>query len=487
MASKVAVVTGGNKGVGFGIVKGLCENFSGEVYLTARDENRGNEAVKKLLDLGLKALFHQLDIDDKESIKQFANYIKEKEGGIDVLVNNAAIAFKNNATEPTGIQAKVTIATNYFGTLQVCEELFPLLRPNAQVVNMSSVLGHLAYIPSSTLRSKFSTPDLTIPQLSQLMNDYIKYVQFLMKKVEELYFSDAKIGKNVENGWGESSYMISKVGLSALTNIQQREFDKEELNKNISVNSVHPGYVVTDMTSHRGVLTVEEGAKAPVFLALGKHEFKGKYIWSDCSNVDWFSSEKPESWLGIWSLESLLNYRLSYSSGSNFKHFYDNVIRAVAEMLEDMKTNIYNILNQLSEKSHNNTIKDYNNLDTSSSDEQEFKAAEQSGENSESTEEESERQRLCEDEALSNMALKVVNFFKKNGNSTGVLAVPSDWIFQSASKEYFCWYPKNEKLDPTAAKNKNAVDPNTFSLFRIQIVNENITYDMCISIYYYKL
>ncbi|KAF5294429.1 hypothetical protein FQA39_LY13414 [Lamprigera yunnana] len=113
----------------------------------------------------------------------------------------------------------------------------PLLRPNAQVVNMSSVLGHLAYIPSSTLRSKFSTPDLTIPQLSQLMNDFI---------------NDAENGKNVENGWGKSSYIISKVGLSALTNIQQREFDKEELNKNISVNSVQPGYVVADMTRTQG-------------------------------------------------------------------------------------------------------------------------------------------------------------------------------------------------------------------------------------------
>ncbi|KAF5287926.1 hypothetical protein FQA39_LY15630 [Lamprigera yunnana] len=83
---------------------------------------------------------------------------------------------------------------------------------------------------------------------------------------------------------------------------------------------------------------------------------------------------------------------------------------------------------------------------------------------------------LFDDENNSNMGFKVVNFLKKNGNSTGVLAVPSDWIFQSASKEYFCWYPKNEKLGPMAAKNKYAVDPNTFSPFRIQIVNENKTY-----------
>ncbi|KAF5281338.1 hypothetical protein FQA39_LY17822 [Lamprigera yunnana] len=53
----------------------------------------------------------------------------------------------------------------------------------------------------------------------------------------------------------------------------------------------------------------------------------------------------------VWSLESVLRYRLSYSSGNNFKYFYEDVIRAVAEMLGDVKINIYNIINRLYEKS----------------------------------------------------------------------------------------------------------------------------------------
>ncbi|KAF5279656.1 hypothetical protein FQA39_LY18260 [Lamprigera yunnana] len=58
-----------------------------------------------------------------------------------------------------------------------------------------------------------------------------------------------------------------------------------------------------------------------------------------------------ESVSKVWSLESVLRYRLSYSSGSNFKYFYEDVIRAVAEMSGDVKINIYNIINRLSEKS----------------------------------------------------------------------------------------------------------------------------------------
>ncbi|KAF5286628.1 hypothetical protein FQA39_LY16202 [Lamprigera yunnana] len=58
-----------------------------------------------------------------------------------------------------------------------------------------------------------------------------------------------------------------------------------------------------------------------------------------------------ESVSEVWSLESVLRYRLSYSSGSNIKYFYEDVIRAVAEMSGDVKINIYNIINRLSEKS----------------------------------------------------------------------------------------------------------------------------------------
>lgn len=64
------------------------------MYLTARDVGRGEQAVKKLEELGLKPIFHQLDITDNNSIVRFRDYIASNEGGIDILVNNAAIAFK---------------------------------------------------------------------------------------------------------------------------------------------------------------------------------------------------------------------------------------------------------------------------------------------------------------------------------------------------------------------------------------------------------
>ncbi|XP_044265861.1 carbonyl reductase [NADPH] 1-like [Tribolium madens] len=274
---KVALVTGGNKGIGYAIVKGLCEKFQGVVYLTARDVGRGEAAVGKLKELGFNPLFHQLDINDQNSITKLKNHLVEKHGGLDLVVNNAAIAFKNDAPDPFSEQAETTVAVNYFSLLRVCETLFPILRQNARVVNLSSSAGHLSRIPSPNLRAKFSDPNLTIPQLNKLMEQFVQ---------------DAKANKHQEAGWGTSAYVVSKVGVSALTRIQQREFDKETPNRNISVNSVHPGYVDTDMTSHKGPWTIEQGARAPLFLALEAENLKGQYIWSNAAVAQW-DADKP--------------------------------------------------------------------------------------------------------------------------------------------------------------------------------------------------
>ncbi len=102
------------------------------------------------------------------------------------------------------------------------------------------------------------------------------------------FVESAKDGSYAEKGYQSSCYGMSKVGLSALTRIQQAELD-EDADSDLVVNHVHPGYVDTDMTSHRGPLTVDEGARASVFAATlpARTDVKGKLIWCDCSLQDW--------------------------------------------------------------------------------------------------------------------------------------------------------------------------------------------------------
>jgi len=82
----VAVVTGGNRGIGLEICKQLA--FNGvTVILTARDEKRGAEAVKNLAAQGLSnVLFHQLEVGDLSSTARLADFIREKFGKLDILV-----------------------------------------------------------------------------------------------------------------------------------------------------------------------------------------------------------------------------------------------------------------------------------------------------------------------------------------------------------------------------------------------------------------
>lgn len=206
MSAKVAVVTGSNKGIGFAIVRGLCKRFNGVVYLTSRDVERGKQAVADLNKENLHSNYHQLDVTDRKSVEVFRDYIKSKYDGIDVLVNNAAIAFKNNATEPVAVQAEQTLFVNYFSLVSTCEILLPIVKNGGRVVNLSSSCGHLSLIPSEDLRRKFRDPTLTVTELSQLMQDYI---------------DAAKQGVQAQQ-WGNSSYVVSKVGVTALTKIQQR-------------------------------------------------------------------------------------------------------------------------------------------------------------------------------------------------------------------------------------------------------------------------
>ena len=94
-STRVALVTGANKGLGFAIVRALAGGFQGDVVLTAPDEAQGLAAVQQLQTQGLSPLFHQLDIDDRQSIRALRDFLRKEYGGLDVLVNNAGIAFKS--------------------------------------------------------------------------------------------------------------------------------------------------------------------------------------------------------------------------------------------------------------------------------------------------------------------------------------------------------------------------------------------------------
>lgn len=81
---------------------------------------------------------------------------------------------------------------------------------------------------------------------------------------------------------------MSKVGVTALTRIQQRQFNSDS-RPDIVINAVCPGYVATDMSSHKGPLTTDQGAETPIYLSLLPESWSGPkgVLWAEKKVVDW--------------------------------------------------------------------------------------------------------------------------------------------------------------------------------------------------------
>jgi NAD(P)-dependent dehydrogenase (short-subunit alcohol dehydrogenase family) len=212
MDTKIALVTGANRGIGFEVCRQLSQ-LGLTVVLTSRDAAKGEVATKQLTDKGLDVVFHRLDVSAKNDIEYAFDRIKQQFGRLDVLVNNAAILYD---TFQTAVNADLEVvgkalATNLYGPWLLCQSFIPLMKENryGRIVNVSSGAGSLHYM-----------------------------------------------------GSGTPAYGISKVALNALT----RKVASELSGTGILVNSVDPGWVATDMGGPGG-RPVEEGAKGVVWAA----------------------------------------------------------------------------------------------------------------------------------------------------------------------------------------------------------------------------
>uniref|UniRef100_A0ACD5UTN3 Uncharacterized protein n=1 Tax=Avena sativa TaxID=4498 RepID=A0ACD5UTN3_AVESA len=232
--TRIAVVTGGNKGIGFEVCRQLASGGI-TVVLTARDETRGMAAVEKLKELGLPdVVFHQLEITDASSIAGLADFLKTLFGKLDILVNNAAIGgveyvqeldtdeekfsgldfhqrlewMEKNVNE-TVDAAQQGVQTNYYGSKHVIEALLPLLQSSSdgRIVNVSSEYGLLRVINNEEVRQELDDIDnLTEKRLDELLDKFLK---------------DFEAGAGEAHGWptGFAAYKTVKVAMNAYSRI----------------------------------------------------------------------------------------------------------------------------------------------------------------------------------------------------------------------------------------------------------------------------
>lgn len=137
---KQAFVTGGNKGLGFEIAKQLGEQ-GWQVIIGSRDAKRGQETVDQLRAAGLnEPQFVELDLNDSQTIQAAAKTITENYHELQLLVNNAGIPgdMRVAGIETTMADLRETMEVNFFGTFELTQALFPLLKQNqGQVANIT--------------------------------------------------------------------------------------------------------------------------------------------------------------------------------------------------------------------------------------------------------------------------------------------------------------------------------------------------------------
>lgn len=235
--TRVALVSGGNRGIGLEIVRQLCREGIMTV-LGARSLAAAQEAADTLASEGLEPAPVELDVTESDSVKAAVEHTIHLFGRLDILVNNAGVLL-DPAIDDGGSVAEVpidlvqtTLDTNTVGALRMMQAVLPIMQDAGygRIVNMSSGLGQLA-----------------------------------------------------DMGPGRVAYRMSKTALNAITRTAASETSAGD----IKINAMCPGWVRTDMGGPNATRSVEEGADTAVWLAL---------VPDDGPNGGFFRDRKPIVW-----------------------------------------------------------------------------------------------------------------------------------------------------------------------------------------------
>jgi NAD(P)-dependent dehydrogenase (short-subunit alcohol dehydrogenase family) len=154
MATKIALITGANKGIGFETARQLGAQGM-TVLAAARDEERGRAAERALRDGGADAQFVRLDVTDAKSPQRAAEWIEAEYGRLDVLVNNAAYQMTHQSVDEFSSEEwDRTFRTNIYAMFYLAKAALPRMKPGSVIVNTASVQ---AYKPNGMLLAYATT------------------------------------------------------------------------------------------------------------------------------------------------------------------------------------------------------------------------------------------------------------------------------------------------------------------------------------------
>ncbi len=151
LKGKVAVVTGGNRGIGFGMARGLAQ-AGAAVVIAGRDAARSQQAVAELEERGASAMAVTTDVTDEASVHALVTATVERHGRLDILVNNAGMNKRAPPHELAVEDWKQILDTNLTSVFLCCRAAYPVLKRGGggKIINVSSVMSNLAnaFVPA---------------------------------------------------------------------------------------------------------------------------------------------------------------------------------------------------------------------------------------------------------------------------------------------------------------------------------------------------
>ena len=191
LEGKIAVVTGGSRGIGFATCKKLASEGATIIITDICDSEVAAPAIKELEDMGAKAKFYQSDVSDFASATETVNSIIEEFGGLDILVNNAGIVRDKLMLKMEEQDFDAVININLKGTYNMIKASYKhfMKQRSGRIISLASVVG-------------------------------------------------------IMGNAGQANYSASKAGIIGLTKSVAKELGA----RNVTVNAIAPGYIVTDMT-----------------------------------------------------------------------------------------------------------------------------------------------------------------------------------------------------------------------------------------------
>jgi carbonyl reductase 1 len=295
---KVILVTGANKGIGYGIIELYAKNnnlLNKEIIMTSRDKEKGHNAYEKLIhsypEIKKHLHYHELDVRDFHSIKRLRHYLEDKfNKQLDVLYNNAGVSFKHIPPDKEQRRKEliITFETNVWGPINLTEAFLDmfLVQNKGHIVNISSELGKIS-LSSKEIEDRLLDEHLTIDKLKKL---YREYEHDFIEQTREF-----------EKHWTHDHmyygcYPVSKMFLNMYTLLLHRRLLRHP-DYNIKVNACSPGWCNTDMGGSEAPRGYLKGAETPYWIGNftdeKNDELSGKF-YRDMKEVSWEGKVKDE-------------------------------------------------------------------------------------------------------------------------------------------------------------------------------------------------